>query len=50
MENVPPLKIAAHCKTSIAMIEKYYWKVNNLMNPEELFINKIAVQKKLNLA
>lgn len=43
MENVPPLKIAAHCGTSVAMIEKYYWKVNNLMNPEELFINEIDV-------
>ena len=42
LAGVEPIKIAAHCGTSIAMIEKYYMKVNNLINPEELFLEPIA--------
>ena len=42
LEGVEPMKIAAHCGTSTAMIDKYYMKVNNLINPEELFLEPIA--------
>ena len=41
-EGVEPMKIAAHCGTSVAMIERYYMKVNNVINPEELFLKPIA--------
>ena len=42
IEGVSPIKIASHCGTSSAMIDKYYLKVNNLINPQELFMKEAA--------
>ncbi len=40
--DVPALKIAAHCGTSVNMIEKYYLKNDNLINKELLFLPSVA--------